>query len=93
MISSSLASFVFATRLMFSMTVLCDKIAVKERRWLSVKVIVDTPRPYADLCPLLPPRAPMFRVRSRDAAGSMDNKSSEDILVDVTDNFSRLAKP
>lgn len=35
----------------------------------------------------------MFRVRSRDAAGSMDNKSSEDILVDVTDNFSRLAKP
>ena len=51
MISSSLATFVFATRLMFSMTVFCDKIAVKERRCLSVKVIVDTPLPNADLFP------------------------------------------
>jgi hypothetical protein len=51
MISSSLATFVFATRLMFSMTVFCDRIAVKERRCLSVKVIVDTPLPNADLLP------------------------------------------
>lgn len=34
----------------------------------------------------------MFRVCSREAAGSTDNKSSGDTLVDVTDNFSRLAK-
>lgn len=93
MISSSLASFVFDTRLMFSMTVFCDRIAVKERRCLSVKVIVDTLLSYADLFPLSPPKAPMFRVRSCDAAGSMDNKSSGETLVDVTDNFSRLAKP
>jgi hypothetical protein len=51
MISSSLATFVFATRLMFSITVFCDRIAVKERRCLSVKVIVDTPMPNADLLP------------------------------------------
>ena len=96
MISSSLASFVFDTRLMFSMTVFCDRTAVNERRCLSVKVIVDTLLSYADVFPLSPPKAPMFRVRSCDAAGSTDNnsnKSSGETLVDVIDNFSRLAKP
>jgi hypothetical protein len=34
----------------------------------------------------------MFRVCSREAVGSIDIKSSGDTLVDVTDNFSRLAK-
>jgi hypothetical protein len=96
MISSSLASFVFDTRLMFSMTVFCDRTAVNERRCLSVKVIVDTLLSYADVFPLSPPKAPMFRVRSCDAAGSTDNnfnKSSGETLVDVIDNFSRSAKP
>jgi hypothetical protein len=35
----------------------------------------------------------MFRVRSCDAAGSTDNKSSGGTLVDVKDSFSRLARP
>lgn len=35
----------------------------------------------------------MFSVRSCDASESMDNKSSGDTPVEVTDNFSILAKP